>query len=61
MKPFDIGFAVLAFLGAVGVAPVWWWLVSSSPYVSSLSPESQFLAALTLPGTLLLLLAGWVR
>lgn len=61
MKAFDIGYALLAFLGVVAVAPIWYWFAIESPYVASLSTEGQFLAAFTLPATMLLLLAGWVQ
>lgn len=61
MDAYDIGYALIAFLAVVAIAPVWYWFAVASPYVAELSIEGQFLAALSLPGMLMLLLAGWVR
>ena len=60
MKPWSIGFALLAFLMIGAVAPVWYYFVTSSPGVQGLSMESQFLASFALPAVLLLFLGGWL-
>jgi len=58
MSPYRFPLALLTFFGIVGITPVWIWFVSN--YTPSLSPPSQFIAGLTLPGFVLLYLGSWL-
>jgi len=58
MSPYRFPLALFTFFGLVAVVPVWvWWLTN---HTAGLKPASQFLAGLTLPGFILLYLAGWL-
>ena len=61
MDLFDVPFAILAFLGLVAVAPIWFWFVGNYPSVSQMSAESQFLVNIMFPALVLLFLASWME
>lgn len=59
MKPFDVPFALLGFLGFVAVVPVWMWFTTQHPAIEQLQMEARFLVQFSLPASLLFYLASW--
>jgi len=58
MNPWEVWFALFAFLGVAVVAPAWMYFVET--YLTT-TPEVQFLATAFLPITALLLAASWLQ
>lgn len=58
MNAFQIPFALLAFLAFVAVMPPWMWFLNH--YSAGLSPETAFIAQLTLPAMVGLFIASWL-
>lgn len=58
LNPYEVWFALFAFLGVVIVAPTWLHFVTT--YLSG-PAAVQFLATAMLPLTALLLVAGWLQ
>lgn len=61
MNVFELPFALLAFLGFVALVPAWMWFLATYPPAQNLSIESQFLANLVLPATLVLFISSWLE
>lgn len=59
MSPYRILFALLGFLGFVGVIPIWMHFTSPT-YVGSLPVEVQFLSGMALPAFIAMYLASWL-
>jgi len=58
MSPFRFPLAMLSFFGVVAIAPVWVWFLNN--HLNSVPPAGRFIAGLSLPGFVLLFIAGWL-
>lgn len=61
MNPYEIPFALFAFVAFVAVAPVVMYFVYQHPAASALSTEAHFMAMLAFPAMAGLWLASWFQ